>query len=721
MALDGASEAGHELELVFLESGPWPSELSGGGFRVDVLHAGQLRHIHRGAAVVVRLAGLMRARKPDLIVGWMGKAHLYCAPAAHLAGMSDRLVWWQHGIPKGHWLDRCATLLPAVAIGVSSNASALAQARMFPSRPTFVAAPGARTPTASSETVALDLPAGVPVIGMVGRLQSWKGQDRLLEAQALLRERGLLTHTLIVGGDAHGLSPAYARSLPRLVERLGLDGAVTMTGQVPDAGPYIERMDVLVNASEAEPFGIVLLEAMARGVAVVAVDAGGPPEIVEDGRTGVLARSGDPSSLADALESLLVSPDLSRTIARAGRERFMEDFTDVAMCKRFYENMEAVLNVPSAVTIVAHDVGSIGGMERQLAELISGLARLGHEVTVIARTCELPADVRVRFRRVPGPRRPFLLFYPWFMLAGSLAVWRWRRGVVQATGAIVLNRVDAVAIHCCHEVYRAAPTRPGRLFRWNVALGGLVKRVAERLCVRANGEARFVCVSEGVAEEMRAHHPRVAERVLTIHNGVDVESFAPGAHTQAARALRARLGIGEKRLVAAFVAREWGHKGLRVAIEALALAPAWELVVAGAGDRARYSELADSLDVGERVHWLGVVREIQAVYGLADAFVLPSSYETFSLVAFEAAASGLPVLATPVSGVRELIRDGENGFLVAAEPRNIAERLNELAVDPAMRERMGAAARNSALAFTWEETVSRHRQLYGRIARRSAR
>jgi glycosyltransferase involved in cell wall biosynthesis len=372
---------------------------------------------------------------------------------------------------------------------------------------------------------------------------------------------------------------------------------------------------------------------------------------------------------------------------------------------------------PCAVTIVAHDVGSVGGMERQLAELVSGLRGLGHDVTVIARTCELPAELGVRFHRVRGPRRPFLLFYPWFALVGSLAVWRWRSGVVQATGAIVLNRVDSVAIHCCHQVYRAMPRRSTLPYRWYVALSGLVKRRAERLCVRANATASIVCVSEGVAEEMRTHYPQAAERVLTIHNGVDTHAFAPGTHERAAHALRAKLGISDRRLVAAFVAREWGHKGLAAVIEALALAADWDLVVAGMGDRVRYQRLADSHGVGEAVHWLGLTREIEAVYELSNAFVLPSSYETFSLVAFEAAASGVPVLATPVSGVRELIRDGENGFQIEAEPRSIAERLNRLASDPALRARMGASARDSALAFTWDDAVAKHHELYERLAR----
>jgi glycosyltransferase involved in cell wall biosynthesis len=177
----------------------------------------------------------------------------------------------------------------------------------------------------------------------VGRLQPWKGQDRLLSAQALLRERGHEIRLVIVGGDAYGLSSAYAESLPSLVSRLGLTDAVTLTGQVADAGPYIDQMDILVNASDPEPFGIVLLEAMARGVAVVAVDAGGPGEFIDHGRTGLLAHSGEPSALADTLEPLLVSSTLRDAIGRAGRERFMQDFTDVAMRKRFFHQLEEVV------------------------------------------------------------------------------------------------------------------------------------------------------------------------------------------------------------------------------------------------------------------------------------------------------------------------------------------------------------------------------------------
>jgi glycosyltransferase involved in cell wall biosynthesis len=368
------------------------------------------------------------------------------------------------------------------------------------------------------------------------------------------------------------------------------------------------------------------------------------------------------------------------------------------------------------VTIVAHHVGSVGGMERQLAELAIGLRRLGHEVTVIAHACELPASAGVVFHRVRGPSRPFLLAYPWFMVMGSLAVRRWRRGLVQTAGAIVLNRVDVIAVHYCHQMGVVTPSRTTRLFRAHVKAMGIVNRVAERLCFRANTSAKFVCVSEGVAAEIREHYPELSDRVVTIHNGVDTETFAPGVHRDEARAMREALEIPGERLVAAFVGGLWKHKGLRPAIEALAFTSDWDLVVAGDGDQKSYRELADAIGVGDRVHWLGVVRDIQIVYELADAFVLPSDYETFSLVTFEAAASGLAVLATPVSGVRELIEDGQNGFLISQEPRMIAERLRRLAADPALRMRLGRAARQSALEFSWEKMVTKHHELYLSLA-----
>ncbi|HUB36620.1 MAG TPA: glycosyltransferase, partial [Solirubrobacteraceae bacterium] len=335
----------HELELVFLEDGPWPRELRELGLPVQVLHAGRLREAHRFATTVWRLRRVFAERRPDLILNWSGKAQLYGGAAAVLAGVGDRVVWWQHGVPRRGPLERAAQLLPARAIGCTSRWQAALQEGMRPRRPTVVVpagiAPGEATEQARGTSLA-ELPADVPVVGMVGRLQPWKGQERLLRAQAILHGRGRRFHLLLVGGDTYGLSPQYAASLPGLIASLGLRGHVTLTGEVSNARPYVARMDILVNASDPEPFGIVLLEGMAAGVPVLAVRAGGPPEILDGGRAGVLVDSGEPEDLARGLQPLLESPALRRSTGRAGHARFMENYTEAAVRKRFFASLQAL-------------------------------------------------------------------------------------------------------------------------------------------------------------------------------------------------------------------------------------------------------------------------------------------------------------------------------------------------------------------------------------------
>jgi hypothetical protein len=93
--LEGARDSAHEVELVFLQPGPWPQELLDAGLRVEVLAAGRLRQAHRSIATVRALARIFRRRRPDVILNWSAKTQLYGSPAAVLAGMRDRVVWWQ--------------------------------------------------------------------------------------------------------------------------------------------------------------------------------------------------------------------------------------------------------------------------------------------------------------------------------------------------------------------------------------------------------------------------------------------------------------------------------------------------------------------------------------------------------------------------------------------------------------------------------------------------
>jgi glycosyltransferase involved in cell wall biosynthesis len=329
-----------EPKVVFFDPGPFEQEVAELGFETAVIPVGRLRQPVRAARAIAELARRLRAWRPDLVLNWSPKAHLYGTGSTLLAGIPHRTIWWQHSVPERHWMDRLATLMPARAVGCSSQASATAQAELRPHRRTFVVWPGieidGRAQTAPAE---LDIPSSRVVIGIVGRLQPWKGQHHLLHALALLRRRGHDVHGLLVGGSAFGFSEGYPAELEDLIVRLDLQDRVTMVGQVPDADPYLRAMDIFVNASSGEPFGIVLPEAMAHSLPIVAVASAGPLEIVEEGSTGLLIERPDGALLADALQQLVAHPELRRRMGDSGRERCLRLFT----AERMVEKLDAQL------------------------------------------------------------------------------------------------------------------------------------------------------------------------------------------------------------------------------------------------------------------------------------------------------------------------------------------------------------------------------------------
>lgn len=330
--------------VAFLESGPFEHEVRERGLTTFRLEAGRLREARCGGRAIRRLSRIIRSHEPDVVLNWQAKAQLYGACAAIGAGLgAGRIVWWQHGVPGGHWMDRAATALPARAVGCSSRASAIAQATVRPRRPTFVVHPGVDGERVRpTDRDALGIPPERPLIGIAGRLQPWKGQHRFLHALRQLHDAGCKAHGLVVGGSAHGFSPGYERELRELIVALGLREWVTMVGHVPDPRPFIAAMDVLVSASAMEPFGIVLLEAFVQGVPVVAVSDAGPREIIDHGVSGLLVPRPEPALLAAAIRELLADEQRRRKMALAARRTAVRRFAVQSMTQALGRRLRAV-------------------------------------------------------------------------------------------------------------------------------------------------------------------------------------------------------------------------------------------------------------------------------------------------------------------------------------------------------------------------------------------
>jgi glycosyltransferase involved in cell wall biosynthesis len=167
----------------------------------------------------------------------------------------------------------------------------------------------------------LGIPKGLPVIGSIGRFVPYKGYAYLVEAARLVREVRPEIHWLLLGdGELRG-------ELMRRCRAMGLDQQVHFAGWRDDVPDVLTLFDVFILPSLGEHFGRVLIEAMAMAKAVVATDAGGVPEIVIHGETGLLVPPADPQAIAEAVLALLQDPTRAARLGAAGRRRAESEFS----------------------------------------------------------------------------------------------------------------------------------------------------------------------------------------------------------------------------------------------------------------------------------------------------------------------------------------------------------------------------------------------------------
>jgi UDP-glucose:(heptosyl)LPS alpha-1,3-glucosyltransferase len=284
----------------------------------------------------------------------------------------------------------------------------------------------------------------------------------------------------------------------------------------------------------------------------------------------------------------------------------------------------------------------------------------------------------------------------------------------------VVTNVDVITVHFCHAAYsdRHLPSRAARGNVWygmHARAAVRMSKLMERWCYRPAKTRVLVGPSRGVVDELAEHFPAAGRQARVIHNGIDLQRFVLSRPSDV-EACRREVRIPVEGLAAVFVGGDWRRKGLDKAIRALASAPGWYLLVVGEGDRNEFHALAARSGVGGRVRFLGRRRDVERIYAASDAFVFPSAYETFSLVTFEAAASGLPLLVSKISGIEELVVDGENGWFVSSS-EDISRCLTLLGEDPTHRAQMGAKARASAAPYSSLCMARSYASLYSELAR----
>jgi glycosyltransferase involved in cell wall biosynthesis len=164
------------------------------------------------------------------------------------------------------------------------------------------------------------------LVGIVGRIGEGKGHELFLRAARAAASEEPRLRFAVIGDELFSREDRRGR-LDRLVRELDLSDRVTCTGHRDDVERLVRALDLLVLASDSEPFGRVLIEAMAAGRPVVATDSGGVPEVVEGGVSGLLVRPGNVGLMAKAITRLSSDPVLRDRMGRLGRERAERKFS----------------------------------------------------------------------------------------------------------------------------------------------------------------------------------------------------------------------------------------------------------------------------------------------------------------------------------------------------------------------------------------------------------
>ncbi|MFZ5453448.1 MAG: glycosyltransferase [Thermodesulfobacteriota bacterium] len=579
-----------------------------------------------------------------------------------------------------------------------------------------------------------------PIILCVGRLVPEKDHETLIRAFSLVSGDHPEAQLWLVGNGP--LKADIAATIKHIIP----PGRVRFLPARPDLRPLLEQAAMLVLSSRQEAFPNVILEAMAMGLPVVATRVGGVPELVTPGETGWLAPPGNAPALAGALSQLLGDQETRLTMGQAARQRAERDFSLATMVRRHEEVFDKLLKREAAAQAVSQDrkpaplhvepggprvaynilwfpepsqtfvldevntlrllgldvevftlygprpPGWVAGMAPALAPVHHlGLASLG---TLFLDLLRLIRDRHPRARRVLAET----LVRKWRSLetAGE-ALWATLAGVHLG------KHLTAAAFDHIHAPWADGPTTAAwvasRLSGIPFSFGAHAHDIyppdgALREKLRA---ASFINTASAVNRNyFVALEPSVADKITVIHAGVPLTSGSAPVRTP--RPPYQLLGLGR------FVAKKGFPVLLAACRELAAQGLDFHLTLAGDGPQLReLQELAQNYGLQAKVSFPGFVPHHQVADLLqgTDLFIMPcildprGDMDGIPTVIMEALACEVPVVASDISGIREIVQPGQTGWLLPpGDPQALVQAIKEALSDPQEARRRAQAGKH---------------------------
>jgi glycosyltransferase involved in cell wall biosynthesis len=293
-----------------------------------------------GIGYALRLKRVLKELNPDVVHATGFKMHMFSAFAKP---QKARLVWHFHDyLGARPLISRILSLLEFRCDAIISNSKSVAEdaKNIFRNVPitTIYNAIDLKEFQSDGPKLDLDLLSSLPRtdktvvrVGLLGGFAYWKGHRVFLDAIVLLKNASQSVRFYIIGDSIYdtGQSQLSLRELKEYATEKGLKDLVGFTGFVSDPASAIRALDILVHAStEPEPFGLVVIQAMACGCPVIVSKAGGVLEIISEGENAVGHSSGNAKELAECIQTLIVDESKRKKLATAGKSRAQEFSSD---------------------------------------------------------------------------------------------------------------------------------------------------------------------------------------------------------------------------------------------------------------------------------------------------------------------------------------------------------------------------------------------------------